>query len=55
LPFIWRKYSSPEEAGWSSTKLEMVNEYTTNLGSIVVMVVYKDRALISLGDIEKKS
>ena len=52
--FIWKKYISPEDAGWSSVALEQAKAYTRNLESAAVMVVYQGKVLISWGDVEKK-
>lgn len=52
--FVWKKYRTPENAGWSSSKLENAKKYTSQLESAAVMVVVEGNVLLSWGNIEKK-
>ena len=43
----WQKYASPEEAGWSSAKLTEAHEYSQNIGSAAVVIVYEGKIVAS--------
>ncbi|OLO36320.1 serine hydrolase [Alkalihalophilus pseudofirmus] len=51
----WEQYETPEEAGWSSIRLNDAKKYYDSLGSTAAMVIYNGKVLISWGDITKKS
>jgi len=50
----WQQYASPEKAGWSSAKLEEAQEYSKEIGSAAVVVVYGGKILASWRDVERK-
>ena len=50
----WLRYLIPEEAGWSSSMLEVVKDYYDMLDSAAVMVIYDGAVLINWGDIRQK-
>lgn len=51
----WKKYKSPEEAGFSSTKLLDAKAYWDSLQPALAatMIIYKGKILISWGDISR--
>jgi len=51
--FEWEQYEKPEMAGWSSTKLEAAKDYSEELNSAAVMVVYKGKVVIAWGDLKR--
>ncbi|WP_096200782.1 serine hydrolase domain-containing protein [Bacillus sp. FJAT-45350] len=51
----WETYETPEEAGFSSEKLEEARLYYNSLGSTSAMVIYKGKVLLSWGGVTKKS
>jgi CubicO group peptidase (beta-lactamase class C family) len=50
----WLRYSTPEEAGWSSSLLEVAKDYYDMLDSAAVMVIYNGAVLVNWGDIQQK-
>jgi len=50
---VWRTVKSPEEAGWSSKKLRLVQRFADKMGSNG-MVLYDGRILCKWGDIRKR-
>ncbi len=50
----WVSYASPEEAGFSSAQLAQARQYSEEIGSAAVMVIYKGAVLTHWGPIEKR-
>ena len=50
----WLQYSSPEEAGWSSSELESIRLEADKIGSAAVMTVYKGHVLFAWGDVSRR-
>jgi CubicO group peptidase (beta-lactamase class C family) len=50
----WEQYKTPEEAGWSSEKLEQARALYDSLDAAAFMVVYDGRVLISWGDVKRR-
>ena len=50
----WMKYSTPEEAGFSTEKLDTVFKLCDQLNTAALMVVYKGNVLISYGDLSRR-
>ena len=50
----WFMYARPEEAGWSSKKLEEARNYFEKLDSTAIMVIYNGAVVIAWGDIERR-
>lgn len=50
----WMKYAEPEEAGWSSQMLEVVEDYCDMIDTAAVLVIYKGAVVFHWGDIERK-
>lgn len=50
----WGQYATPEEAGWSSEKLQQAREYYDTLDSAAVMVVYDGAVLAAWGDVDRR-
>lgn len=50
----WEQYKTPEEAGWSSEKLEQAKRLYDSLDAAAFMVVYDGKVLISWGDVERR-
>ena len=48
----WQQYAAPEEAGFSSAKLEQARNYAVEIGSAAVMAVYRGRVLAAWGNVE---
>ena len=48
----WKQYAAPEEAGFSSTKIEEARQYSTSIGSAAVVAVYDGRVLAAWGHID---
>ena len=44
----WQSYSNPEEAGFSSKKLEEAIAFADSIGSTAVFVVYRGAVLVDL-------
>ncbi|MGO4886838.1 serine hydrolase domain-containing protein [Anaerobacillus sp. MEB173] len=47
----WEQYQSPEEAGWSTEKLNKAKEYYRTLDSTAALAIYNGKILFSWGDI----
>jgi len=45
----WYKYATPEEAGWSSTKIEEVKQFADSLGSDAVMLIHNGAVVTEWG------
>ena len=50
----WLKYATPEEAGWSSQKLQEAREHFDAIDSAAVMVVYDGAVLAAWGEVERR-
>jgi len=50
----WLQYATPEEAGWSSEKLQEAREYFDTINSAAVMVVYDGAVLAAWGNVETR-
>jgi len=50
----WSVYVTPEEAGFSSEKLARARQYSDEIGSAAVMVIYDGAVVAHWGDIEKR-
>jgi len=50
----WRQYATPEEAGWSSEKLEQARAYFDALDSAAAMVVYGGAVLAAWGETDRR-
>ncbi len=50
----WEQYRTPEEAGWSSQKLEQAKRLYDSLDAAAFMVVYDGKVLVSWGDVERR-
>lgn len=50
----WEQYKTPEEAGWSSEKLEQAKELYDSLDAAALMVVYDGKVLVSWGDVKRR-
>lgn len=50
----WRQYKTPEEAGFSSQKLQLAKERYDNSGAAAFLVVYNGNVLVSWGDVERR-
>lgn len=50
----WMSYSSPEQAGWSSQKIELAKSYADSIGSAAFMLVYDGAVVTTYGDIERR-
>jgi len=50
----WEQYKTPEEAGWSSEKLEQAKELYDSLDAAAFMVVHDGKVLISWGDVKRR-
>lgn len=49
----WKQYATPEEAGWSSAKLEEARKLADEKLSAAVFVVYKGNVLAAWGDVTR--
>jgi len=50
----WLQYATPEQAGWSSEKLQKAREYFDSTDSAAVMIVYDGAVLAAWGDVETR-
>lgn len=50
----WRQYKTPEEAGFSSQKLQLAKERYEKSGAAAFLVVYNGNVLVSWGDVERR-
>jgi len=50
----WFMYVKPEDAGFSSEKLARARQYSDEIGSAAVMVIYDGAVVAHWGDIEKR-
>jgi CubicO group peptidase (beta-lactamase class C family) len=50
----WEQYKTPEEAGWSSEKLEQARILYDSLDAAAFMVVYDGKVLVSWGDVKRR-
>lgn len=50
----WLMYVTPDDAGFSSEKLAQARQYSDEIGSSAVMVIYDGAVVAHWGDIEKR-
>ncbi len=50
----WQKFSTPEEAGWSSEKIAVARNLSEAIGSAAVMIVYDGVVLAEWGEVERR-
>jgi len=50
----WEQYKTPEEAGWSSEKLEQAKKLYDTLDAAAFMVVYDGKVVVSWGDVKRR-
>lgn len=50
----WEQYKTPEEAGWSSEKLEQAKRLYDSLDAAAFMVVYDGKVVVSWGDVKRR-
>ncbi len=50
----WQKFATPEEAGWSSEKLEEVRNLSEVIGSAAVMILYDGVVVAEWGEVERR-
>jgi CubicO group peptidase (beta-lactamase class C family) len=51
---VWMQYETPEEAGFSATKLDLLRDLYDSLGSAALLVVYKGNILIDWGETSRR-
>lgn len=51
----WEQFDIPEEAGWSSEKLQEAKEYYHSLNSTAAMAIYKGKILFAWGNITENT
>jgi len=50
----WEMFTSPESAGWSSSRLQAAYAYSQRIQTAAVMVIYDGKVLYHWGDITRK-
>ncbi len=50
----WLSYAKPEDAGWSSEKLQQARDYFDTLDSAAVMVIYDGAVLAAWGEYDRR-
>jgi CubicO group peptidase (beta-lactamase class C family) len=50
----WQQYETPEEAGFSSTKLNEAKKLYDSLDAAAFMVIYDGKVVVSWGDVERR-
>jgi CubicO group peptidase (beta-lactamase class C family) len=50
----WEQYKTPEDAGWSSQKLEQARILYDSLDAVAFMVIYDGKVLVSWGDVKRR-
>ncbi len=50
----WTSWPSPEDAGWSSERLNATREYAVSIGSAAGMVIDRGKVLFQWGDVDRK-
>jgi CubicO group peptidase (beta-lactamase class C family) len=50
----WLRYATPEEAGWSSKKLEVARSYFDMIDSAALLVVHNGAIVVSWGNVDTK-
>lgn len=50
----WENIKNPEEVGWSSDKLELVEQYAKSMDSVGGLAIYDGKILCEWGDISKR-
>ncbi len=51
---VWQQYKSPEEAGWSSAKLNEAKKLYDSLGSAAYMLIHDGKVVVSWGDVTRR-
>ncbi|WP_257009839.1 serine hydrolase domain-containing protein [Evansella halocellulosilytica] len=51
----WESYDSPEDAGWSSEKLDDAKDYYQSINSTSAMAIYKGKVLFTWGNVAKNT
>ncbi|SDZ23682.1 serine hydrolase domain-containing protein [Tindallia californiensis] len=51
----WMQYKEPEEAGWSSDKLQEAQEYYRELHSTAALFIYDGKVVFAWGDVTKNT
>jgi len=51
---VWQQYKTPEEAGWSSGKLNEAKKLYDSLGSAAYMLIYDGKVVVSWGDVTRR-
>ena len=51
----WKKYDTPEEAGWSADKLREARQYYNSLNSTAAIGIYKGKVLFEWGDVSQNT
>ena len=50
----WMQYASPQEAGFSSDKLEATRRFADSVRAAAVMAIYRGRVLVAWGDVARE-
>jgi len=50
----WQQYKTPEEAGWSSGKLQIAKAYYDSLDAAAFMAIYDGNVLVSWGEVSRR-
>ena len=50
----WQQYQTPEEAGWSTAKLQEAEAFAQKIGSSAFMIIYDGKVVDYWGDIERR-
>lgn len=50
----WLQYAVPEEAGWSSDKLEKARLFADSIGSAAFMVIHDGKVVVAWGEVERR-
>lgn len=51
---VWKRYTSPEEAGWSSKSLKKIRDFAKKKHFSVVMIIYDGAVVDQWGDTERR-
>jgi CubicO group peptidase (beta-lactamase class C family) len=50
----WQQYASPEDAGWSSDKIEEAWKYADEIGSAAFMLIHDGKIVATHGDVTRR-
>ncbi|MBN1591054.1 MAG: serine hydrolase [Pirellulales bacterium] len=50
----WRMYATPEEAGWSSERLQQAKKHFDSIGSAALLVVHDGAVVVAWGDVTRR-